>query len=84
MFVVVVLLLWRRFGRSDYREYFPGQIMRIRLNIDKNCRLLFDIFSNAIGNDSDSRRMANVQTSGEIRSEWRIILPHPPSPRPAD
>ena len=37
---------------SDYRKYLPGQLIRIRLKIEQNCRFLFgDIFSSAIMND---------------------------------
>ena len=37
--------------RSDYKKYLPGQLVRIRLKIEQNCRLLLDTFSSAIIND---------------------------------
>ena len=36
---------------SDYRKYLPGQVIRIRLKIEKSCRLFWDIFSSAVMND---------------------------------
>ena len=36
---------------SDYRKSLPGQLIRIRLKIEQNCRLFLDIFSGAIMND---------------------------------
>ena len=35
----------------DYRKYLPGQLIRIRLKIEQNCRLFFDILSSAIINE---------------------------------
>ena len=37
--------------RSDYRKSLLGQIMRILLKIEQNCRLFLDIFSSATVND---------------------------------
>ena len=36
---------------SDYRKYPPGQVRRIRLKIEKSCRLFLDIFNSVIMND---------------------------------
>ena len=36
---------------SDYRKSLPGDLIRIRLKIEKNCRLFLDIFSSAIMKD---------------------------------
>ena len=37
--------------RSDYRKSLPGDFIRIRLQIEQNCRLFLDIFSSAVMND---------------------------------
>ena len=37
---------------SDYRKSLPGQFIRIRLKIEQNCHLFWDIFSSAIMNDT--------------------------------
>ena len=70
--------------RSDYRKSLPGELIRIRLKIEQNCRLFLDIFSSAIMNDLfvtfTSRLkmdMPNVFISSEIESQWRTILGHP-------
>ena len=36
---------------SDYRKYFPGQVIRIRLKIEKNSRSFLYIFNSAVMND---------------------------------
>ena len=36
---------------SDYRKSLPGQFIRIRLKIEQNCRLFWDIFNKAIMSD---------------------------------
>ena len=37
--------------RSDYRKSLPGELKRIRLKTEQNCRLFLDIFSSEIIND---------------------------------
>ena len=37
--------------RLDYRKSLPDDFIRIRLKIEQNCRLFWDIFSSAIMND---------------------------------
>ena len=36
---------------SDYRKSLPGDLIRIRLKIEQNCRLFLDIFISAIMNN---------------------------------
>ena len=64
---------------SDYRKYLPGQVIRIRLKIEKNCRVFFFFASAMIWPwllHPGSRWMPNVLISSEIGSEWRTILGH--------
>ena len=35
----------------DYSKYLPGQVIRIRLKIDDNCRLFWTFLGRAIMND---------------------------------
>ena len=69
---------------SDYRKYLLGQVVRIRLKIEKNCRLFGDIFLQCDNgmiwswlSHPGSRWMPNVLISKETGSEWRTILWHP-------
>ena len=50
--VVVFLALFVNCGlQVRLQESLPGEFIRIRLKIEQNCRLFWDIFSSAIMND---------------------------------
>ena len=63
-----------RCNRSDYRKSLPGQFIRIRLKIERNCRLFGDIFSNAMMNDLFMTFTSRLKLDAKcVYQQWNCI-----------
>ena len=60
--------------RSDYRKYLRGQVIRIRLKIEQNCRLFLDFFSGAIMNDLSMTFTSRLKVDAKcVYQQWNGI-----------
>ena len=60
--------------RWDYRKYLPDQFIRIRLKIEQNCRLFWDIFSSAIINDLPMTFTSRLTVDAKcVYQQWNWI-----------
>ena len=59
---------------SDYRKSLPGQFVRIRLKIEQNCRLFWDIFVSAIMNDLFMAFTSRLKVDAKcVYQQWNWI-----------
>ena len=62
---------------SDCRKYLPGQFIRIRLKIEQNCRLFFDILAVLLSMTFTSRLKVDAKSAVKLDHSGKLFWDTP-------